>query len=210
MNETILFALLLRLSSVETPALKTEPEKFQPYLDSVRRMSSLYVEVGKEGAVVSSDADPLLLATIGFEESRHRLRPKDGDCQQTFGMPRPVCWSVGPMQLSRATTQWWPKIAPEAAPLTVELLRDPETNVRVAYRALRFWRDKCGGDLTATFSSWSAGKCLRSVGLGRRRCAIARALGAAANIPVPECSTRGRMDRRTQNFANALTKKDNP
>lgn len=185
-----LFAVLLKLALLENPSLHDGQPKHNKYMEAVYEMSDLYVKVGAEGVLVSPEADPLILAAIGYEESRHRAKVPDGDCQQTFGMPRRICWSVGPMQLSRATTKWWGTIAPGEAPLTIELLREPETNVRVAYRALKYWQQTCGGDLTTAFGSWAAGKCRRSIGIGRRRCALAKALAEATQVQMPACDSR--------------------
>lgn len=206
MSLEALFIALLVLARIESPTL--DEAKHPKYFDSLRVMSALYVEVGKEGALVSNVADPLILAAIGYEESRHRTYVEDGDCRQTFGMTKAVCFSVGPMQLSRATPRWWPSIVPGES-LSVEDLRDPSRSVSATYKLLQYWRDKCGGDVAKWLGSWSAGKCTRyTIGLGRRRAALAGAIGHTMGLDVPALPFANvKLDAQTRRKVDALLTK---
>jgi len=205
MNATKLFTLLAQLALVETPLLHDGTPKNNKYLESVHTMANLYVEVGSAGSFISPEIDPLVLAAIGYEESRHRVRVNDGDCRYDYRAQDTRCWSIGPMQLSRATPRWWKQIEPND-PLSVEQLRDPQTSVRVAYRMLSYWKDSCHGDLTATLSSWSAGKCLKKAALGQRRCSLVKAFAAASGLPEPVCT--GHRGEYTVARVSAITRKD--
>jgi len=207
MSPDTLFAALLTLALVETPNLK--PETHSKYLAGMRAMTELYVAVGSAGELVSPDVDPLILAAIGYEESRHRPASKDGDCRYDASAKEVRCWSVGPMQLSRATAKWWRNVEPET-PLTLEDLRHPETNVRVAYRMLRYWRDMCGGKVANWIGSWSAGKCFKSpIGLGKRRAWLAGAIGYHVGVEHAELEWRKANGRKHEMARiRALTKPD--
>lgn len=209
MSLEALFVALLALARVESPTL--DETLHRRYFESLRQMTALYVEVGKEGALVSNVADPLILAAIGYEESRHRTYIQDGDCRHTFGMTHTVCFSVGPMQLSRATPRWWSSIVPGE---TLELadLRDPSRSVGVTYKLLQYWRDKCGGDVARWVGSWAAGKCTRyTIGLGRRRTALAGAIGHVMGLEVPALPFGGvRLDPQTRRKVDALLASKQP
>lgn len=202
MSLDTLFAALLLLARIESPTL--DEVKHAKYFESLRIMTALYVDVGKEGALVSSVADSLILAAIGYEESRHQTYTRDGDCSHTNGMAKRVCFSIGPMQLSRATPRWWPKVAPGES-LEEDDLRDPSRSVGVTYRLLQYWRNQCGGDVAMWLGSWSAGRCTKgSIVLGRRRAALAGAIGRVMGLDVPALPIVARIDARSKKRIDAL------
>lgn len=189
MNVELLFKILVKLALIENPNLHDGSDKNQAYLDGLRQMTQLYVEVGSEGRVSSPDVDAVLLATIGYEESRHRPKVEDGDCHLSLKGP-PVCEAFGPMQVSRATPFVLRTIEPdEWKGVTVKDLREPRRNVEAAYRLLRYWSDQCSGSLDNLMGNWSAGKCLKGpIYMGAHRCALARAIGEAAGVEVGACT----------------------
>jgi hypothetical protein len=205
MDGTKLFQLLIKLALVESPNLHDGSEKHNRHLESMHRMANLYVEVGKAGRFISPEADPFVLAAIGFEESRHRTYTADGDCAYPMTGPK-VCHSVGPMQVSTALPALF-KADPSWANITAERLRDPETSVKAAYNLLVYWKSQCKGGPLATLGSWSAGKCVGKIAMGRRRCALAKALGDAAGVEVVGCDTPA-TDERTRRRVAALKRKD--
>lgn len=183
-----LFSLLVKMALVEAPYLHSGKPHLNKYLDGMQEMSRIYLEVGAQGKIISSDADPLLLAAIGYEESRHRPQSVDGDCNNTdHGL---ICRAIGPMQINKASPGMLGNIDPKWKGYTVETLRSPQTNVEAAYRMLAYYKDTCKGGPAVWLGSWSAGKCLsKPIPLGKRRCAIARALGDASGIEVTGCDT---------------------
>lgn len=190
MTTAKLFALLAQMALVETPTLHDGAPKHQKYLDGMNEMAQIYLEVGFQGKIVSADADPLLLAAMGYEESRHRPHSQDGDCVGT-GYNH-ACRAFGPMQINKASPGFLGNIDPKWKGYTVETLREPRTNVQAAYRMLEYYKESCKGGPAVWLGSWSAGKCLSEpIPLGKRRCAIARALGDASGIEVPGCDTSG-------------------
>lgn len=205
MNETILFPLLVKLALVETPHLHDGGDKHSKYLESIHTMTKHYIAVGKAGEFISPEADPLILAAIGFEESRHRVNAPDGDCAYPMSGGK-VCDSVGPMQISKVLPALF-KADPFWAGMTTEKLRDPETSVKAAYNLLVYWKDQCKGGPVTALGSWSAGKCVGKIAMGRRRCALAKALGEAASVEVAGCDTPS-VDKKTQKRVEAIKKKD--
>lgn len=188
MKLEVLLPILIKLAHVEAPLLDEDKnEAHKKYVDGARQMAALYIEVGNEGAVVSADVDPLLLAAIGYEESRHQPKVKDGDC--SYLKSGTVCNAIGPMQLSRSTPGVLGNLDPEWKGKTLKDLRDPLTSVKGAYRLLKYWKDQCKGSTDTLLGNWSAGKCLGGpIGMGIRRCQLAKAMGEAAGVKVEGCT----------------------
>ena len=187
MTFATLILMLSRLAMVEQPDLH-EASRWTSYLDGMTVMAGEYLDVGREGALISPDADPLLLAVIGYEESRHRPRIADGDCDHT---PQPKCRAIGPMQLSNSLPALMPRIDPGYAALKVAALREPRTAVLASYRLLRYYRDTCHGGPAQWLGAWSAGKCsTRPIALGARRCQLAAAMARAADLAPIDCGER--------------------
>lgn len=205
MNTQTLFTLLIKLALLETPNLHDGTEKHAKRLESMHRMAEQYVEIGKAGKFISPEADPLILAAIGFEESRHRTYVADGDCAYPSIGPK-VCHAAGPMQISKSLPALF-KADPFWASVTTEKLRDPETSVRAAYNLLVYWKDQCKGSPVVTLGSWSAGKCVGKIDMGKRRCALAKAFGEAAGVEVAGCDTPT-ADERTKRRVAAIKKAD--
>jgi|GEM_PF-3187180 len=197
MNVEVLFKILVKLALLENPKVNEN----QAYLEGLRTMTQLYVEVGSEGRVASPDMDAVLLATIGYEESRHQPKVHDGDCHLSMKGP-PVCDAFGPMQVSRATPFVLGNIDPEWKGVTIKQLREPRRNVDAAYRLLRYWSDQCeGAKLDGLMGNWSAGKCLKGpIYMGAHRCALAKAIGEAAGVNVGDCK-RGAPPRTKSKLA---------
>lgn len=198
--------ILTKLASIENPNVEDNSEKNTAYLAGLRTMAQLYVDVGKEGRVVSPEVDPVLLAVIGYEESRHRPAVHDGDCHLSLKGPA-VCEAFGPMQVSRATPGVLVRIDDEWKGTTVKDLRDPRRNVEAAYRLLRYWNDQCeGAKLDGLMGNWSAGKCLKgTIGMGAHRCHLAKAIGEAAGVTIEACAKGP--TKRSANLGRALKRR---
>ena len=203
-----LFALLAKMALVEIPRLHDGSEKNQKYLDGMQNMTRIYLEVGAQGALISSDADPLLLAAIGYEESRHRPDVKDGDCHFIDpGPPHQACNSVGPMQLNTGTPRMLAEIDAKWQGYTTETLRNPQTNVEAAYRMLAYYKAACKGGPAIWLGAWSAGHCSQHPhAMGYRRCAMAKALGDASGIAVEGCDMQHGMTPHIRSLVKALKK----
>lgn len=199
----IVLMLLMRLALLESPTLRDESPKNKAYIESVKTMSQIYVEVGGAGEVVSPKVDPLLLAAMGYEESRHRVRSKDGDCDRT---EKPYCHAVGPMQVGKTLPKQMAKRDSWWATITTEKLREPRTSVEAAYRLLRYWKGACKGGPVEWLGAWSAGKCVGKIQLGKRRCALAKAFGEEVGADVA-CSAPA-TDDATMRRITAIRKKE--
>lgn len=189
MNLETLILILTKLATIENPNVEDGTEKNAAYLAGLRTMAQLYVDVGKEGRVVSPEVDPVLLAVIGYEESRHKPAVQDGDCHLSLKGPA-VCEAFGPMQVSRSTPGVLARIdASEWKGTTIKDLRDPRRNVEAAYRLLQYWDDQCeGAKLDGLLGNWSAGKCLKgTIAMGAHRCHLAKAIGEAGNVKIEGC-----------------------
>lgn len=196
MTTEILITILIMLARVEQPHL--DATKHARYLASIRTMASAYVEVGKEGALVSPAADAALLAAIGYEESRHRTYIKDGDCYHPMFGPK-VCDSIGPMQLSRAINRW-PGF-PQFRNTKPEHMRSASDSVAIAYDMLAHYKQKCGKTPAVWLSAYAMGRCpSRAIELGRRRAAIAWAIAHAAGsddlprVSAPDAKSQRKVD----------------
>jgi len=201
MTFATLILLLSKLAMVEQPDLHAA-SRWTSYLDGMAVMAGEYLEAGRVGALVSPDVDPLLLAVIGYEESRHRPSIPDGDCAHPNSGR--ICRAIGPMQLSRALPTMMPRIDAAYPVLTVEGLRDPRTSVAAAYRLLRYYRDTCHGGPAQWLGAWSAGKCsTKPIALGVRRCQLAAAMADAAGLQPIDCGNRP-MDSATKRRVEAI------
>lgn len=194
MKVEVLLPILLKMASFEYPNIETESDKYAKQVEGIRSMTNLYVEVGGRGDIVSPDVDPLLLAVIGYEESRHGPLVQDGDCTKLPSGTQ--CSAFGPMQLAKSSPSMLKNIDPKWAGITVQKLRDPRVNVEAAYTILRYWKTECKGGPDTWLGSYMAGKCLRSIPQGRKRCTLTHALGKATGVEIPACTVNG-TDPRT-------------
>ena len=202
MNVEKLILVLAKLALVENPNLHDGSEKNQAYLEGLRSMAQLYVEVGSDGKVASADTDTVLLATIGYEESRHKPKSPDGDC-----MMGGVCQAVGPMQVSKSTPWVLGRIDPIWKGAKVDDIRDPRRNVEAAYRLLQHWNNECAGSTTENLlGNWSAGKCIKgTIHMGAHRCHLAKAIGEAVGVEMAPC--RRAASPRTQSLVSRFKKR---
>lgn len=202
MKFDILFPILLKMASFEYPDIGSA--KYVKHVEGIRTMTNLYVEVGGKGEVVSPEVDPLLLAIIGYEESRHGPLVQDGDCTKLPSGTK--CNAFGPMQISKAMPYLLKGIDPKWAGATETKLRDPRANVEAAYTLLRYWKAECKGGPDTWLGSYMAGKCLRSIPQGRKRCLLTHALGKATGIEVPACTAVTGADLRTLRLTRFIEK----
>lgn len=209
MKLEVLLPILIKLAHVESPFLdEAKNEKHKKYVEGASQMAALYVQVGNEGAVVSPDVDPLLLAAIGYEESRHQPNVRDGDC--SYPMSGTVCNAIGPMQLSRSIPWVLASIEPEWKGKTIKDLRDPLTSVKGAYLLLKYWKAQCKGSTDSLLGNWSAGKCLGGpIKMGIRRCHLAKAMGEAAGVTVEGC-TRPTASKHIRRLILKLKEQEKP
>jgi hypothetical protein len=142
------------------------PENDDPRYDDkmteVSQLTDMFVETAKDGHLVDPETDAAILGTISWFESRIMLKPKDGDPRFSGGRNGKYQGSVvGPMQISKGAPIWvktWP-MRDEWLGLTVEQMRDPKTNVKLAYDILTYWKDTCGGPPGVWISAYGSGKC---------------------------------------------------
>lgn len=203
MNLALLLSLLLKIATYEWPTVMDDKPQNAKYREGLKVMTELYVKVGSEGAVLSADADPVLLAAIGYEESRHRPKVKDGDCGIGGG-----CNAIGPMQLARSTPWTLGNIDPTWKGMKIDQFRDPETAVKGSYRLLRYWKEQCPGTPAHWLGAWSAGKCFgkNAIELGVRRCILAKGIADAAGVTFPACATRKLHSDRIPKIVESLKK----
>lgn len=207
MKPEALFVLLAKMAIVENPNLNDGTNKNRTYLDGMREMTTIYVEVGKAGRLVSPEVDPLLLASIGYEESRHKPKVKDGDCNYLLP-PFQKCNAFGPMQLAKSAPALLARIDGQHwQGTTLQAMYDPRTNVEGAYRFLNYWKDECGTTPASWLGSYGSGKCHKKpIAMAIRRCTIARALGNELGIKFEGCPADS-SNAHTKRLLDALTKK---
>lgn len=188
MNLALLLSILLKISTYEWPTVMDEQPQNTKYREGLKTMTEFYLKSGSEGAVLSVEADPILLAVIGYEESRHRPSVKDGDC----GFGDSGCNAIGPMQLARSTPWTIGNIDPSWKGMKIDQFRDPETAVKASYRLLRYWKEQCPGTPAHWLGAWSAGKCFGKtpIELGMRRCMLAKGIADASGVEFPTCPAK--------------------
>lgn len=196
MDATKLFAILLKISTIEAPSLKDDGGgPGSKFLDGIQQMSKHYAEVGAAGELVSPEIDPILLAAVGYEESRHQPDVRDGDCTV-----KGICRVVGPMQLHKGTPIVLGNIDPTWKGVTVKQLRDPRKNVEGAYRMLKFFKAECANTTPDIWlGAYSMGHCTKQpIRLGTRRCAVAKAMAKHAGTDFAGCDTlpKDRLSRK--------------
>lgn len=205
MDVGILFGLLVKLAIVEVPHLHDGSEKNNKYLEGIHQMAEIYVDVGEEGALYSSDIDPIILSVIGYEESRNRPNSPDGDCYFTMNREK-KCNSFGPMQISKIMPWYLKNLDPDYwEGVTEASLRQPDENVEAAYFLLNHYKKECkGGGLAHMFGNYMGGKCFKgAIAPGKKRCHIAKAMGESIGIKMPECPASA-MDSKTKNLVKSL------
>lgn len=205
MDATKLFAILMQIATAEAPTLKDDGGGAgTKFIDGINTMAAHYVAVGAAGSLISPEVDPLLLAAVGFEESRHQPDVRDGDCFMKGG-----CRVVGPMQLHKGTPLVLGNIDPTWKGVTVKQMRDPRKNVEGAYRMLRFFKSECANTTPDIWlGAYSMGHCTKQpIRLGTRRCAIAKAMAKRAGTDFVGCEAKPK-DRLSGRIITALTKKD--
>lgn len=202
MTIEVLYALLLLLVRVEMPTVEDGSPRHAAYLAGMREMATHYVEVGKRGVIVSPEADPLILAAIGYGESRHQPRVKDGDC--AVDGQKTVCAVVGPMQVHRGTMRWLATVDPSWRGVTLAQLREPRRNVEAAYQLLAYHRGICGaeGGPARLVSAWASGRCWpRAIATGSNRCHLASAMAVRAGLEPLACEG----NVRSQSFSRLIS-----
>lgn len=183
-----LVLMLAMLARVEMPTLDDGSERHVRYLAGLREMAAHYLEVGKAGAIVSPEVDPLLLAAIGYGESRHQPKVRDGDCHPTLDGNQ-HCAVVGPMQVHRGTMLTLGQVDTAWSRVTLAELRRPRTSVEAAYRLLAYHRGRCKGGVSHWLGAWSAGRCFDApIAMGAQRCALAAAMARHAGVEPPQCA----------------------
>lgn len=212
MNLETLVLMLTMLARVEMPTLDDGSERHVRYLAGMREMAAHYLEVGKAGAIVSPEVDPLILAAIGYGESRHQPGVRDGDCATMIG-GKTTCAVVGPMQVSRGTMLTLGQTDSAWSRVTLAELRRPRTSVEAAYRLLAYHKQRCKGGVSHWLGAWSAGRCFDApIAMGAQRCALAAAMARHAGVEPPQCSgtVKSKAYRRLVAALNAPAPKTPP
>jgi hypothetical protein len=144
----------------------------------VEQLSKMFVETAKSGDLVDPQTDAMILATLAWYESRIMLKPPDGDVMHLH--EGNVGTAVGPMQINKAAPYYvvqWPG-GERWKGLDVAKMRDPATNIELAYFNLKFRKDTCGGPPGVWIAAYGMGKCPKKWGQdnysigweGKRRC----------------------------------------
>lgn len=143
----------------------------------VEQLAKFIVDEAKEGYLVDPQTDAMILGTQAWYESRLKLQPPDGDIMHLH--QGDVGTAVGPMQINKAAPFYvvqWPN-GERWRGLDVAKMRDPKTNVELAYFNLKYRKDTCGGPPGAWIAAYGMGHCPQhwgdnwSIGWeGRRRC----------------------------------------
>ena len=174
----LMFSLLYR----EAPAIKDSQRKVHvQHKTDVVALGGIFTQVGKSGVLVNSSIDPIILASMSYEESRYRQHGADGDVHfggivaptiirrngRVIEIPpqrsKPIGNSIGPMQISRGAPYFvkgfQPKYRKRWEGLTVHKLRNPATNVKFAYTLLERYKEMCGGSTAVWIDAYGRGKC---------------------------------------------------
>lgn len=160
----VLGLLMVLMILREAPGVSDPNDKrIEKRRKEVNAVAAIHVEVAKKGQLVDEKVDAAILASISFFESRHMLKPKDGDARYSQAQKKLVGTVVGPMQVSKAAPRLV-KIWPEPwrskwDGLTVKKMRDPKTNVELAYDILKMWKDMCGGPPGVWITAYGWGRC---------------------------------------------------
>jgi len=129
----------------------------------VDAVAAIHIEVAKEGKLVDPITDAAILSSVSFFESRHMLKPKDGDARWSYKRQKSIGTVVGPMQITKAAPLFvksWPKaMRNKYEGLTVEKMRDPKLNIELAYDILALWKKRCGGPPGVWITAYGWGRC---------------------------------------------------
>jgi hypothetical protein len=176
-------AALMAMWSSEA-GVGVDDERWGDKRDEVDYLVQTFADASSVDPLVDARTDVLLLGSVAWYESRLSLRPKDGDPLHLPGGD--VGTVVGPMQISKAAPSWvknWPELAKKWPGLTVEAMRDPVVNIRLAHDILSFWKTQCGGPPGVWLTAYGWGRCPNVRGRGhvvdwegRRRCRTMRRL----------------------------------
>ncbi len=169
---------ILMLKWGHAAGVGTDDPRWAEKKPEVETLTQIFLDVAKPGVLVDPNTDAMLLATQCWFESALKLKPKDGD--PTHLLAGNVGTVVGPMQISKAAPGWVSLLPgmEKWKGLTVEQMRDPATNVALAYDILTYWKGACGGPPGVWIAAYGMGKCPvktwggnSAIGWeGRRRC----------------------------------------
>lgn len=203
--------IFIHAISSEAPTLETDPryDTYKAgYVDLLNTDKKVIDE--SDDYLVNPDVDAFILGTIQLFESRLRPNTKDGDCIHHYhkvGNENVIttdCRSVGNMQISKGAVKWIQNIDHENfKELTVNKLRTPETNTRVGYTLLKFFKSSCKSSLPGVWlTAFGEGHCPKNNQLdseGIRRCAVLTAsLNANGTLPLNwRCGHEGKKMKDT-------------
>jgi len=185
MLEKTLAYLMILMFSREAPGIMKNTPQMEARRQEITQLAKIHAEVAAPGHLVDPQTDAALLAAVSWFESRHMLKPRDGDARYNQAQQKLVGTVVGPMQVSKAAPQivpTWSILGPKYKGLTVEKMRDPRKNVELAYDILRQWKDQCEGSPGVWITAYGWGRCPgktfgpseRTVDWeGKRRCKLA-------------------------------------
>jgi hypothetical protein len=163
----ILFAILM-LKWGHASGVGQDDGRWLDKKPEVETLTQIFVDTAKPGVLIDPDTDAMLLATQAWYESALKLKPKDGDPLRLHDGD--VGTVVGPMQVSKAAPGWvvlLPGLGHWKG-LNVEKMRDPATNVRLAYDIIKYWKDTCGGPPGVWLTAYGWGRCPTQLWNGNR------------------------------------------
>lgn len=163
--QTALSIVLAGFIAREAPTVMQDANKAAKYNADIATLVAIDDEVS-DGRLINHDMDVLVLSAVNYRESRLKNPTVDGDCKFVHALQnvpsgswpkgyKPVykqrCNAVGPMQIARGNVGnllSWTEVATEFSELSksrfsVEDLRDPKTNIRIAYAELDHWKNEC-------------------------------------------------------------------
>lgn len=176
-----LFAAMLAILNIWAPKGIDEEREAE-----VKRLATLFVEVGQEGRIISKEADPFIIAAVSYYES-HWKEHVLGDCV-TRGN-RKVCSSFGPMQVSNGAPTWLFRADPIWKGVTVAELKKPAKNVKAGYHELAYVYKACKKTVAHGMMAYRYGRCVKKKNVSR--CFLAKELARLQGVTDWKCGHEG-------------------
>ena len=215
-----LYLLLIHTLTAEAPTFETDV-KYDHFKTGINNLVTIDQNItdASDDHLINPEVDSNILSVIQLFESRLRPNSKDGDCHPhnykagKNWVVKNDCRSVGNMQISLGAVTWLKNIEPgKWENITVDQLRDPETNTLAGYAILKSFKKSCKSSLPGVWlTAFGEGHCPKNNQLdyeGVRRCSVLTAQLKANDI-LPEnwkCGHEGKKmtDKTALNFIKKI------